>query len=74
MLHVRYNTEKIRNAYKSKYNLKRENEVVLLMITDSKEWYYLAAKICLHYLGGNIKTRWVFLLFKLSSFIENRKS
>ena len=73
VLHVRYNTEKIRNAYKSKYNLKRENEVVLLMITDSKKWYYLAAKNCLHYLGGNIKTRWRFLLFKLSSFVGNRK-
>ena len=27
-----YNTEEIRHVYKSKYNLKRENQVILLMI------------------------------------------
>ena len=31
-----YNTEEIRDVYKSKYNLKRENQVILLMITDGK--------------------------------------
>ena len=39
-----YNTEKIRLAYKSKHNFKRENQVILLMITDSKKWHYLAVK------------------------------
>ena len=29
---------------KSKDNLNRENQVVLLMITDSKKWHYLAVK------------------------------
>ena len=38
-----HNTEKIRHAYKSKYNLSRENQVILLMITDG-EWHYLAVK------------------------------
>ena len=38
------NTEKIRHAYKSKYNLNRENQVILLMITDGKKWRYLAVK------------------------------
>ena len=35
------NTEKIRLAYKSKHNFKRENQVILLMITDSKKWHIL---------------------------------
>ena len=39
-----YNTEKIRHAYKSKYNLTRENQVILLMITDGEKWHYLAVK------------------------------
>ena len=30
-----HNTEKIRHAYKSKHNLKRKNELMLLMITDN---------------------------------------
>ena len=37
-------TEKIRHAYKSKHNLKHENQVILLMITDGKKWHYLAVK------------------------------
>ena len=39
-----HNTEKIRRAYKSKYNLTRENQVTLLMITDGEKWHYLAVK------------------------------
>ena len=39
-----YNTEEIRHAYKSKHNLKRENQVILLMIPDVKKWHYLAVK------------------------------
>ena len=44
ILFVPYNTEKIRLAYKSKHNFKRENQVILLMITDGKKWHYLAVK------------------------------
>ena len=39
-----YNTEEIRHAYKSKHNLKHENQVILLMITDGKKWHYLVVK------------------------------
>ena len=33
MLYIPYNTEKIRHAYKSKHNLSRENQVILLIFT-----------------------------------------
>ena len=39
-----YNTEKTRLAYKSKHDNKRENLVILLIITDGKKWHYLAVK------------------------------
>ena len=32
------------HADKSKYNLTRENQVILLMITNGKKWRYLAVK------------------------------
>ena len=44
VLFVPYNTEQIRPACVSKYNSKRENQVILLMITDDKKWHYLAVK------------------------------
>ena len=44
ILFVPYNTEKIRLAYKSKYNFKSKNQVILLMITDGKKWHYPAVK------------------------------
>ena len=44
ILYVPYNTEKIRHAYKSKYNSTRQNQVILLMITDGEKWHYLAVK------------------------------
>ena len=43
-LYVPHDTKEIRHAYKSKYNLKRENQVILLMITDGEKWNYLAVK------------------------------
>ena len=39
-----YNTEEIRLAYRAKHNNKRKNQVILLMITNGKNWYYLAVK------------------------------
>ena len=39
-----HNTENIRHAYKSKYNLTRENQVILSMITYGEKWHYLAVK------------------------------
>ena len=56
ILYVPHNTERIRHAYKSKYNLTRENQVILLMITDGEKCHYLAVKrlsalfISLHYI------------------------
>ena len=50
ILYVPHNTKQIHCAYKSKYNDERENQVTLLMITDSKrsdgikKWHYLALK------------------------------
>ena len=46
ILHVPHNTKEIeiRHAYMSKCNLKRENQVILLMITDGEKWHYLAVK------------------------------
>ena len=34
----------IRHAYKSKDNLTRENQVILLMISDGEKWHYLTVK------------------------------
>ena len=50
ILFVPYNTEKIRLAYKSKYNFKSKNQVILSIITDGKKWHYLVVKLCHHYL------------------------
>ena len=50
ILYVSCNTKQTRLAYKSKYNCKREKQVILLMITDGKrskevkKWHYLAVK------------------------------
>ena len=49
ILYMPHNTEKIRHAYKSKYNLICENQVIVLMITDGEKWHYLTVK-SLHYL------------------------
>ena len=37
-----YKTGKIHLAYKSKYNLTREKQVIILMITDGAKWHYTA--------------------------------
>ena len=34
----------IRHAYKSKYNLTRENQVISLMIRDGEKWHYLTVR------------------------------
>ena len=36
--------KKINLTYKSKYNRKRKNQVVLLMITNGEKWHYIALK------------------------------
>ena len=42
----------IRHAYKSKYNLKHENKVILLMNTDGEKWHYFAVKKLYELLTG----------------------
>ena len=44
ILFVPHNEKAINLAYKSKYNRKRENQVVLLMITNGEQWHYIALK------------------------------
>ena len=41
VLYIPEGEDTIRHAYKSKYNLKRENQVILLMISDGEKWHYL---------------------------------
>ena len=43
-MHAPHNTKEIRHPYKSKYNLERESQVILLIITNGKKWHYLAVK------------------------------
>ena len=52
ILFVPYNTKQIRYAYTSKYNFKRDNQVNLLIITDNKNWHYLAIKSIPKLLSG----------------------
>ena len=44
VLYVPHNTKKIEIAYKSKHNLTREKQVILLMISNGENWHYLAVK------------------------------
>ena len=44
ILFVPHNTKQIIHAYKSKYNDKRNDKIILLMITDGEKWHYLAVK------------------------------
>ena len=44
ILYVPHNTEKIEIAYKSKHNLTREKQIILLMISNSENWHYLVVK------------------------------
>ena len=42
ILYVPHKTGKIHLAYKSKYNLTRKKQVILLMITDDEKCHYTA--------------------------------
>ena len=44
ILYVPHNTKRIRVAYRSKYNVIHEEQIILLMITDGKKWHYLTIK------------------------------
>ena len=57
IFHFGHNNKEIRHEYKSKDSLKRENQVILVMIIDSEKWHYLAVKkiVCITQ-RSNIKT------------------
>ena len=41
ILYISHNTKKIQLAYRSKYNLTYNKQIILLMITDAEKWHYL---------------------------------
>ena len=44
ILYFPHNTKKIEIAYKSKHNLTREKQKILLMISNGENWHYLVVK------------------------------
>ena len=52
ILYVPFNTKKIEITYKSKYNLVRDNQIILLMISNGENWHYLAVKSLSRLLRG----------------------
>ena len=44
ILYVPHNTKKIQVSYKSRHNLTREKQVILLMISNEENWHYLVVK------------------------------
>ena len=44
VLYVPYGEKNIRHAYKSKYNSKREKQIILLMISDAGKYHYLTVR------------------------------
>ena len=44
ILYVPHNTKKIEIAYKSKHNLTREKQAILLIISNGENWHYLTVK------------------------------
>ena len=43
-MYVSYGEKTMIHAYKSKYNLKRKNQAILLMISDGENWHYLTVR------------------------------
>ena len=69
-----HNSKEIRHAYKSKYKLNRENQVILLMITDGQKWHYLAAKsLSALFRGITSNHKEDFYFFKLFSLILDKR-
>ena len=57
ILYVPHNTKKIEVAYKSNYNLTREKQVILLMISNGENWHYLTVKNLSRLLRGITSNR-----------------
>ena len=53
VLFIPCNTKTIRVAYRLEHNNKRKKQVILLMITDGKKWYYLTITNLSALLQGN---------------------
>ena len=51
-----HNTKTIRHVYKSKYNHKLKNQVILLLITDGKKWHFLSVRSLSALLRGKTST------------------
>ena len=43
-MYLPHNTKNIHIGYKSKHNLTREKQVILLMISNGENWHYLVVK------------------------------
>ena len=41
ILYIPHNTKKMQLAYRSKYNLTYDKQIIFLMITDGEKWHYL---------------------------------
>ena len=52
ILYVPFSTKKIEIAYQSKYNLIRDNQIILLMISNGENWHYLAVRSLSRLLRG----------------------
>ena len=52
ILYVPHNTKKVEVAYKSKHNLTREKQIILLMISNGENWHYLVVEILSGLLTG----------------------
>ena len=56
ILYIPHNTKTIEIANKSKHNLTREKQVILLMISNGENWHYLVVKSLSRLLTGIIPT------------------
>ena len=52
ILYVPFNTKKAEITYKSKYNLIRDNQIILLMMSNVENWHYLAIRSLSRLLRG----------------------
>ena len=70
ILYIPHNTKKIEIACKSKHNLTREKQVILLMISNGGNWHYLIVKSLSGLLTGITSNhKEDILLFKLFSLV-----
>ena len=72
LLFVSHNKKETNIAYKSKYNHKCKNQVILLLITDCKKWHCLVVRsLSALFKGITSSGNGDFLLLQLFSFISH---